>query len=406
MTENINVRINVNNWRVFAFCLIIIQSIGIRFFQGQGIVFSILITAISLKSLSELVLEDYQFLSASFIFLLICKLFNPAFIFSNLIYQASLIFSIYLFLVQYRRQSHLMQWEFFISLRFFAFHAFIGYLLFLIVPGQFAPYGVMNNSLFHIFYVSPTEFMSFHRNTGLFWEPGVLQLAMNLYLFYCIKFKCNIFYIIVGGLTVFSTFSTMGFIILVLNFSYFFYLKFAEERLSIFTILLVLILLLFFVPFLTKNTNEKIDGENTSGLVRMRDLIVSIELIKERPILGHGKFDDNYLLTKNYVINIENELFSNEYIEASGEMGGGFTNGLLGLIAWYGIPISLFLYILYFKNRFIDGNLIERIIYCLIPLLSMISEPIAYTSFFLMFPFSYWILKTNCRPKEVITKRS
>lgn len=393
MISDKSIRSNINYYRVIGFCLILIQSIGIRFFEGQGIFLSLLIIILSYKSFRKLLIKDYKFLFTSILFLVICKFFNPSFLISDLIFQTSLIICAYLFVIQYRKQPHLIQYEFFISLSFFAYHALASYLIFLLIPGKFVQFKTMHYSLFNLFYVSDMQFMSFQRNSGLFWEPGVLQLAMNLYLFYCIKYKKNIISIIIAGLIVFSTFSTIGFFILVLNFIYFFYLKFTERRISILNIALVVGSLILFTPILIYNSQNKMSGGNTSGLVRLRDLLIGIELIKEKPIIGHGKFDIDYLLTKSYVVNTENDLFSKSYIQSSGEMGGGYTNGLLGLIAWYGIPVSFLLYYFYFKNRFIDNNFIERSIYCLIPLFSMISEPIAYTSFFLMFPLSYWILK-------------
>lgn len=390
-----NLRININYRRVFTFCLIIIQSIGIRFFEGQGILFSILIIALSYNSLKLLTPRDYRFLIISFLFLVICKIANPSFLYTSLIFQSSLIIAAYLFIIQYRIKPYMLQSEFFIALRFFTFHAIIGYILYLIIPDYFKDFNVMNKSLFYLFYVSTGDFMGFQKNSGLFWEPGVLQLVANLYLFYCIKFKKNIYQIIIAGLAVVSSFSTTGLIILIINFFYFFYLKFRTKQLSFFNISLVIIALMLFIPILKENASNKMGGKNTSGLVRLRDLQVGIELIKEKPIIGHGQFNTEYLISKNYINKIESNLFSKEYIKASGDMGGGYTNGLLGLVVWYGIPMSLLLYFFYFKSKFVEGNFIERFLFCLIPLLSMISEPIAYTSLFLMFPFSYWILNVK-----------
>jgi len=396
MFEDKNINNNIINWRVFTFCLIIIQSIGIRFFSGQGTLLSLIIIILSYRSLYLLTFRDYNFLFISTLFLLTCKIFNPSsFSLSSLVFQISLIFSTYLFIIQYRRYPNLIQKEFFTALTLFAYHAILGYIIYLIIPGKFVSFNGMNNTFAHLFYVSSGDFMGFKRNTGLFWEPGVFQLVMNLYLFYCIKFKKNFFHIISGILIVLSSFSTVGLVILTINFGYYFYVKYKSGHVSFSHIAVIIFTLILFVPILKGNTIEKINGENTSGLVRLRDMIVGIDLIKEKPILGHGKFESDYLKTKSYVTSTEGELFSEEYLEITGDMGGGYTNGLLGLIAWYGIPVSFLIYFFYFKNRFVGNDITERVIYCLIPLLSMISEPIAYTSLFLMFPLSYWILNVK-----------
>jgi len=397
MLLNENFRMNTYNLRVLTFCLIVFQSIGIRFFSGQGIILSVLIMALSHKSFKLLTSKDCKILIISFIFLLICKIANPSFSYSKLIYQYSLIISIYLFIIQYRKQPDSLQPEFFIVLKLFTLHAIIGYLLYLIIPGQFQNFSIMNKSLFYFFYVSSGDFMGLPRNTGLFWEPGVFQLAANLYLFYCIKFKKNNYQILIAGIAVLSSFSTVGLLIMVLNILYFIYLKFKSRKISLFNISLLIIAVVFFIPILKGNAVDKMDGENTSGLIRLRDFNIGVELIKEKPILGHGVFDTEYLNSKTYVSRIESEILSEDYLDISDEMSGGFTNGLLGLIAWFGIPVSLFLYFLYFKNKFVSNDSVERLIFCLIPLLSMLSEPIAYTSLFLMFPFSYLILNVSSK---------
>src|SRR5690606_27951938 len=126
-------------------------------------------------------------------------------------------------------------------------------------------------------------------------------------------------------------------------------------------VLFILGILTLFIPVLNENTNEKFNGENTSGLIRLRDFQIGLDLIKDKPLVGHGVFDENYLASKNYVRKTENNLFSGAYLNTFGDMSGGYTNGLLGLIAWYGIPVSFLLYFFYFKNRFIDSDLVERL---------------------------------------------
>jgi len=279
-------------------------------------------------------------------------------------------------------------------------HAMIGFVIYMIIPNQFDDFGIMNKSLYYIFYISSGDFMGLPRNTGLFWEPGVFQIAANLYLFYCIKLKKNNYQILIAGVAVLSSFSTVGLIIMALNFFYFIYLKLKSRQISLLNVSVLIITAMLFIPVLKENVVDKMDGENTSGLIRLRDFNIGIELIKEKPILGHGIFDMEYLSSKTYVSRIESELLSEDYLNVSNEMSGGFTNGLLGLIAWFGIPVSLFLYFLFFKNKFVGNDIVERLIFCLIPFLSMISEPIAYTSLFLMFPFSYMILNVSSKSIE------
>ena len=270
----------------------------------------------------------------------------------------------------------------------------------MIIPDSFVRFNIMNKSLYHLFYVSVSNFGNFQRNTGLFWEPGAFQLVANLYLFYCIKFNKNITKVLLAIFAVVSSLSTSGLMILLINVAYFFYTKWKEKKIKLLNVLLVLFVTIVFIPIISNNTKDKVNEENTSGIVRLRDYYIGLDLIKEKPLLGHGVFDSKYLLSKSYVKNWESNLFSNEYLEISGDMGGGYTNGFLGLIAWYGIPISFILYFFYFKNKFIDDNVIERILFNSIPLFSLVTEPISYTSLFLMFPLSYWIFNSKNRKKQ------
>jgi len=402
MFKQKNIQITLNKWRVFTFILILIQSIGIRFFQGQGFVLSIFIISLSYKGFYFVNKKDIIFIFFALAFLVICKVVN-FYVFSmvSFLYEMLLVISIYLFILQYKQKISLLSIEFFTALKILVYHALIGYCIYLFFPNEFVSVNVMNKSFLHLFYVSSSDYNGITRNTGLFWEPGVFQLIANLYLFFCIKFRKSILSIIIAFFAVLSSFSTDGFIVLIINFSYFIYRQKQIRKISILYLVLGMILLIFFIPLFLKNTSNKMSGDNTSSLVRYRDFLIGIELIKESPIIGHGIFDSNYLLSIPYVSNLESDIFSSEYLKETGNMGGGYTNGILGLIAWFGLPVSFLLYFFYYKNKFIDKNGIERFLFSLIFLLSMISEPIAYTSLFLMFPFSYWILNGKVNNKNV-----
>lgn len=397
----INSKSNNFNIQILVFCLIIIQSIGIRFFNGQGIILSIIVIMISFKNFKKLTIKDVRFLFLALLFLTVSKFTNSSFTFSSLVYLISLIISTYLFLVGYRSSLDRLQNDFFKALQIFVFHSMIGYCLYLILPGQFIQFNILNKSFYNLFYVSTSVFNNLQRNTGIFWEPGVFQLVANLYLFYCIKFNKGSKILLFAILAIVSSYSTTGLIILMINLTYLVYLKRKLKKITLTNTILLLFATIAFIPIVSSNVTDKIDEDNTSALVRLRDFNIGIELIKEKPIIGHGVFDSEYLIKKEYVKKWESNLFSNEYLDISGDMGGGYTNGLLGLVAWFGIPVSLLLYLFYFYNRFIDNDFIERFLFNLIMLISLLSEPISFTSLFLMFPFSYWVLNKKNSIKRI-----
>lgn len=395
MINYINTINKVNNFRIFVFIIIIIQSIGIRFFEGQGTVLAIIILIISIKNLNILKNKDLFFFITIFVFLLFNKLINKQFSFKNLIFLLLLITSTYLFILKYRKLPELITIELFIALKILILHSVIGYFIYLILPTSFSDFNVMNKSFLNFFFISKSYFIGLNRNTGLFWEPGVYQLAANLYLFFCIKFDKKILQILIAALAVISSFSTIGLIIILFN-AYYFISKRTNFKILVILKYIPFIILLFylFYPIFKTNITNKINDTNTSSLTRYRDLIIGIDLIKEKPFFGHGIFNIEYLLSNHKILQNESNIFSSTYINAAGQMSGGYTNGLLGLIIWFGLPASSIIYLFFLKNKFVYGeNFIEKSIFNLIVILSLVSSPITYTSFFLILPFSYLIIE-------------
>jgi hypothetical protein len=374
--------------------LVVFQSIGIRFVAGQGWIISLILILLNFRGIRMMKLFEWKLFIFGFLFLLTNKLINPLFPILNFAYQVTLVFSSILLLVHYRGRILKLQEDFFKCLNFFVIHAIIGYGIYLIVPQLFEKQIGLNRSFFYLFYVSQTYFGGVLRNTGLFWEPGVFQLVANLFLFYTIKWRKGALYLLMGFLAVLSSFSTMGLFLLGVNFLYYLILNWGLRIKFIVASFFLLLILSISLPVVINNFTHKVSMSNTSGLIRLRDLYVGIELIKDKPFIGHGKFDSHTYLVKNdYVTSIEADLFTTEFRAASGEMAGGFTNGLLAFVSYYGIPVSFLLYYFFFKNFFIEGKRFEKVFFSFIPLFSMVTEPITYTSLFLLFPFSYLILK-------------
>lgn len=380
--------------RIFCFCLIIMQSLGIRFFDNQGTALGIAIMLLSYRGLGFLKTKDFMSLAVIIGTIFFSRILNPTFLSSAFYFQISLVFSSYLFLVQYRNIPSRLQLEFLIALKFFFYHALASYVLYLFIPEQF--FGFKRyKALGYIFFIDASKFGACPRNTGLLWEPGVLQLLLNTYLFYCIKSHKNKIYLVLVALCVITSFSTAGFIVLLINVLFSFIEETRKKKYFLYFLLAGLVVLAF--PIISANIRDKVDDENTSGQVRRRDFSVGIDLIKEKPVLGHGIFGPEYLQLKPYVSKTEAKLFSPEYLKRNSKMAGGYTNGLLGLIIWYGMPIGFFLYLLFYNNRFVGDSFLERPLFFLINAISFFGEPITYTSFFFLFPFSRLIFGKSRR---------
>ncbi len=321
-------------------------------------------------------------------------------------YELLLIVTTFLFVKNYKGNYHVLSLDFFFVLRLFVIHSMLGYLTYLLLPGYFKIDINLNKSFYYVFYVSNGEFLGLSRNTGLFWEPGVFQLVANLYLFYCIYFKRSTKEIVFALISVVSAFSTTGFYILIINLVYFLFVQKHFVRINILNILILIAGIVFLNPLIKANTDEKMSSENTSNLVRLRDLQIGFELIKERPIIGHGLFNSQYLLEKGYTRRIEQNLFYDSYTDLNGNMSGGYTNGILGFFGAFGIPIGLIFFFYYFRNRLVDGSFLDKFIFSLIPLVTMFSEPITLTSLFMLFPFSSLFCKMEINKHILIAKKT
>lgn len=399
MNPSINNINKINYKRIFIFILIIIQSIGIRYFQGQGYLISLIIIGLSLNSIKLFTPRTLTQIIFIFILSLIPSAINLTFDLS--IHVLLMIIAGYLFIHQYKKNIFLLRYEFYLALKILTVHALIGYALFLILPSLFNTSIGLNKSFNYLFYISSGGFSILPRNTGVLWEPGVFQLVANLYLFFCIKFKKKLVTILIAGLAVVSSFSTIGLMILLINFIYYFNQNPLKSSLK--KILVVLTAMIFFIPLLIENAENKIFSGNNSGLIRQRDFNIGLTMIKEKPIFGHGIFKSDDIKNLNYVSKIESYYLNENFIKETGEMAGGFTNGLLWFIAAFGLPISMLFFVFAFKNNFVDKQVKERILFFGIIILTMFSEPMSLTLLVFLFPFSYLIFKKS-KVRKIMVK--
>lgn len=379
--------------RILGLFLVVIQSIGLRFFSGQGTFLSVVILLLSVRGLIYIKIKDYLVLTGMLAYLCLNKLLNPSFEVSEFIFQISLILAAYIFLLQYKYKGDLPE-DFYIVIKIMCIYALIGYSFYILLPHLFVPLdlnGLKYRTFAHLFYVADLDFDNLNRNVGLCWEPGLLQLMFNLFLFLNIQRNASKLLLFVCLLGVISTFSTAGYMILGVNFIYFLSKNFTLRKSLV--LAFGVIVSLFFFALVEKNITAKFNASNTSGIVRLRDFNIGIDLIAEKPLFGHGLFTAKYLTTKPYVSKLEAALFSDSYLKTFGEMSGGYTNGLLGLLSWFGLPVGFILFYLFYKNRVIDRNNKSALVVFIIFIITFISEPVTYTSLFLLFPFSSFILK-------------
>lgn len=158
------------------------------------------------------------------------------------------------------------------------------------------------------------------RNFGPLWEPGAFQIFINLALLYEIRNNSdlNIKDIMLFSLTILSTKSTAGIILLFTILIYFVFLKvykenkmkFRNAKILLFIIGAVgVIILLSSTTYLDQvfgkitaffENRNTMNSANVSAYVRFKGIIANIELFFEKPLWGWGidgitrEFDKRY----------------------------------------------------------------------------------------------------------------
>lgn len=268
-----------------------------------------------------------------------------------------------------------------LALMFFAVHAFLGFLLqFIFEPANHISFLEIRDIGMAFFYPKLNSFAFMHRNCGLFWEPGVLQLFMNVLLFLSLFVHKNKPVAFFSAVIIFSTLSTTGFATMLIQVVYYFYLSLNKRSLVLLPVYFAIAALLAWLAAM--NIGDKL--ENKSSSVRMFDFAVGLEMLKEHPIVGVGLNSEHFVNEVGRIGGGFQKIFqiSDEELE-----GKGLTNGVLYLLVTLGLPISLvLLYLIYIQSALPHG-----LLFALILLGTGLSEPIVQTGFyfiFIMFGFS------------------
>lgn len=280
-----------------------------------------------------------------------------------------------------------LQKDLYVILRFFAYQAIITFFLAIFANFLFetitindTPYSTI---LFLFTYHTFLEDLSaLARPDGFFYEPGVFQIYLNIYLYLCLfVFKKN-WQALIAIAAVLTTQSTPGiFICLFLLFYYVMIDKFnktsflSKEGKLFFG-------LLFIIPIAAiayLNFNEKFYGEFIgSSWARQYDLITGINVVKKYPLAGIGfNYDEYYKAATD--LGFSETVLSDENIANRAN-----SNGILTLLYSIGIPLSIPFILGIFSQTFFKHKLLIAIIL----FVSALSEQIIFTPFYLFLIFS------------------
>lgn len=231
------------------------------------------------------------------------------------------------------------------------------------------------------------------RPDGFFWEPGVLQIYLNICLFLSLWVFRSRLVAAAAIIAIALTQSTTGMIILALQlFTY--VIQPRQIRRGIKPHLKLLILgpifaPLFFLAF--QNIEEKLHGDlQGSFYARAYDAQAGMNLIVQNPWIGIGFNPQEYLnRTQDYDIDV------GRYTADAFNQIRGNTNGIVILLFSLGIPLgSLLILGLMAQTAFNSRVVIPAML-----IISLLSEPLTLTPFFLFFAFSV-STRVGRRPKN------
>lgn len=304
-------------------------------------------------------------------------------LFDIYIIKEYLVYSSYLVIaagvvVYYRSSKKDFSKDLFSTLRIFMYHGmanFVAVLLFSRHLDLYAYRDYVCHTIFGVFFY-PLELVGYHvvRNQGLFWEPGVLQIYMNILLFLSLFVCRNKVTALLSGLVILSTISTTGVIVsCIILTTYIIKVAFREDR---YILPLAVVAVMIFGVIAMDNIEEKFFGEyKRSAEIRMYDFMTGLNIIKENPVKGIGMSRAKY-------IDISGDGGYMDIILADHELFRGSTNSLVKMAASLGIPLfALYLIVMYRQKLVVK----EKKLFFLILILVCSTHPVTVTIFFSLF---------------------
>jgi hypothetical protein len=240
------------------------------------------------------------------------------------------------------------------------------------------PSGFHGKTYFNIFYYhSTTEILGLkiYRNQGIFWEPGILSIYSNVYIFLKLFYKKDSRGLILGVLAILTTFSTTGLLMMGLQFLVFIFTNNTKLLYKIIAVLFGIFFLIFSLfSLLEKKSEQEVTALNSFSL-RSFDLLVGTQILIDNPLIGIG-------LNKSVFLHERDNRLPSEMLEIIDYLEDrGNTNSLIALLYSFGLLVSLvFLFFLYKNSYFYK----KRFLFFVLMLFSLSSEPLLSMPFFLL----------------------
>lgn len=282
-------------------------------------------------------------------------------------------------------------------LKYFVLHSLVGFIV-----TQFCSFnlvelgssGYMIKTFNYLFYYN-SQFLiagiTFFRNQGFFWEPGVLSVFANIFLFLSLfEFK-NRKNAMFASLSIVSTFSTTGIFLLCLQLYTYLRINKLEVRVKSLLIILIVFTSVLFISNLMEKKKFSDSTVISSLGMRKLDLYSGFMVAINNPFFGVG-------LNKKAFIKERDKFLPKEfYATRSLIKNRGNTNSFLQILYSFGLIIGLLILYFFYKQEIVKKH--KKLFYLII-LICLSSEPLWVTPFFLILLFSG--MRTYIRKYNII----
>lgn len=284
--------------------------------------------------------------------------------------------------------------------RFMAVQAILTPILALLVPGFFRVLIVQETEIHSLllifnFHDFSGDTVLIKRPDGFFFEPGVLQFYLNLYLFIGLfTIRQRWWDPVIATLGVVATQSTSGAIVLVVIYAAALlrWMKTASPRGKIIVLMMLPIVMAPVALYAAINLSDKFYGDGRgSSWARQYDLFTGLAVVRDYPFTGIGFDYDRYFEVGSKIGYLETDLSDDNITERAN------SNGILTLFYSIGIPLGLvFMYGLVWQ-LFFD----RKVVVAGITIVSLSSEALFFTPFILMLAYSGILLTRRTAASSV-----
>ena len=256
---------------------------------------------------------------------------------------------------------------------------------FLFVPLDFSRTQYRTLLLLFTYHITIEDAGGLVRPDGFFFEPGVFQIYLNLYLYLMLFVSRNLHRAAVGVVAVLSTQSTTGMLICIVLVSAAFvqHSRTGSRRRKLAVLLAALAVTPTLLYLGYDNLQEKLFGEmQGSSWSRQYDLFTGLNILSKHPLLGIGFDAERYTATA-VMLGYEDTLLDPEGLEERST-----SNGLMQLFVSVGVPMGLAFIVGVMRQRLFA----HRALITLWFVLSMFGEALVFTPFFLLVAFSAYVV--------------